>query len=42
MIGLPFSKIFTAGSVVALPLAVIAAVIIRRPLAARHYPPLKT
>jgi MFS transporter, FHS family, glucose/mannose:H+ symporter len=42
MIGLPFSKIFAAGSVVALPLAVIAAVIIRRPLAARQYPPLKT
>jgi MFS family permease len=42
MIGLPFSMIFAAGSVVALPLAVIAAVIIRRPLGARQYPPLKT
>jgi MFS transporter, FHS family, glucose/mannose:H+ symporter len=42
MIGLPFSVIFAAGSVVALPLAVIAALIIRRPLGARHYPPVKT
>ena len=42
LIGLPFSMIFAAGSVVALPLAVIAAVIIRRPLGARRYPPLKT
>jgi MFS transporter, FHS family, glucose/mannose:H+ symporter len=32
LIGLPFSMIFAAGSVVALPLAVIAALIIRRPL----------
>jgi len=38
MIGLPFSKIFAAGSVVALPLAVIAVVIIRRPIGARQYP----
>jgi MFS transporter, FHS family, glucose/mannose:H+ symporter len=42
MIGLPFSMIFAAGSVVALPLAVIAAGIIRRPLGTRQYPPLKT
>lgn len=38
MIGLPFSMILAAGSVVALPLAVIAAGIIRRPLGARQYP----
>jgi len=38
-IRLPFSMIFAAGSVVALPLAVIAAMIIRRPLGARQYPP---
>ena len=42
LIGLPFSMIFAAGSVVALPLAVIAAVIIRWPLAARQLPPQKT
>jgi MFS transporter, FHS family, glucose/mannose:H+ symporter len=39
IIGLPFSTIFAAGSVVALPLAVIAAVIIRPPLGTRRYPP---
>jgi len=42
MIGLPFSMIFAAGSVVARPLAVIAALIIRRQLGARECPPLKT
>ena len=42
MIGLPFSMIFAAGSVVALPLAVIAALIIRQPLGASRYPSVKT
>src|SRR5215472_79806 len=42
LVGLSFSMIFAAGSVVALPLAVIAAMIVRRPLAAREYPPGKT
>jgi MFS transporter, FHS family, glucose/mannose:H+ symporter len=32
LIGLPFSTIFAAGSIVALPLAVIASFVIRRPL----------
>jgi MFS transporter, FHS family, glucose/mannose:H+ symporter len=34
LIGLPFSTIFAAGSIVALPLTVIAAFVTRRPLAA--------
>jgi MFS transporter, FHS family, glucose/mannose:H+ symporter len=42
LIGLPFSTIFAAGSIVALPLAVIAALIIRQPLVARQPPPVKT
>lgn len=42
VIGLPFSLIFAAGSVLALPLAVVAALIVRRPLGAREYPPVKT
>jgi hypothetical protein len=42
LIGLSFSMIFAVGSVVALPLAVIAAMIVRRPLAAREHPPGKT
>jgi MFS transporter, FHS family, glucose/mannose:H+ symporter len=42
VIGLPFAMIFAAGSVVSLPLAVIAALIVRRPLGARQYPPVKT
>ena len=42
LIGLPFSTIFTAGSIVALPLAVIAALIMRQPLVARQTPPLNT
>ena len=42
LIGLPFSMIFAAGSVVALPLAVTAALIIHRPLGHRQYPPVKT
>src|SRR5215467_109121 len=42
LVGLSFSMIFAAGSVVALPLAVIAAMIVRRPLAAREYPAGKT
>jgi FHS family glucose/mannose:H+ symporter-like MFS transporter len=42
LIGLPFSTIFAAGSIVALPLAVIA--LVRHPsaAAARQYPPVKT
>jgi len=42
LIGLPFSTIFAAGSIVALPLAVVAWFVIRPPLAARPYPPVKT
>ncbi len=42
LIGLPFSTIFAAGSIVALPLAVIAALIMRQPLVARQPPPMKT
>lgn len=41
-VGMPFSTIFAAGSVIAVPLAVIAAFVIRRPLAARQYPDAKT
>jgi MFS transporter, FHS family, glucose/mannose:H+ symporter len=42
LIGLSFSVIFAAGGIVALPLAVIAALVVRRPPAARGYPPGKT
>jgi len=42
LIGLPFSTIFAASSIVALPLAVIAALIMRQPLVARQPPPMKT
>jgi MFS transporter, FHS family, glucose/mannose:H+ symporter len=42
LIGLPFSTIFAAGSIVALPLVIIAVLIIRRPLVARQPPPVKT
>src|SRR5439155_23178144 len=35
LIGLPFSTIFAAGSIVAVPLIVVASFVIRRPLAAR-------
>jgi len=42
LIGLPLSAIFAGGSIVALPLAVIAALIIRRPPGARQYPSAKT
>jgi fucose permease len=38
-IGLSFSTIFSAGSIVALPLIVVTWFVIRRPLAARQYPP---
>jgi MFS family permease len=38
-IGLSFSKIFSAGSIVAVPLAVVAWFVIRRPLAAGQCPP---
>ena len=41
LIGLQFSTIFAAGSIVALPLVVIASFVIRRPLATRHTPPAK-
>jgi MFS transporter, FHS family, glucose/mannose:H+ symporter len=41
MAGLPFSRIFAAGSIVALPLVVVAWFVIRRPLAARQAPPAK-
>jgi MFS transporter, FHS family, glucose/mannose:H+ symporter len=41
MIGLPFSTIFAAASIVGLPLVVIASLVIRRPLAARQSPPAK-
>ena len=37
-VGLSFSTIFSAGSIVALPLIVVAWFVIRRPLAARQYP----
>jgi MFS family permease len=42
LIGLPLSTIFAGGSIVALPLAIIAALIIRRPPEARQYPSVKT
>jgi len=42
LIGLPLSTIFAGGSIVALPLAIIAALIIRRPPGARQHPPVKT
>jgi MFS family permease len=42
LVGLPFSTIFAAGSIVAVPLAFIALLVIRRPLAARQYPSGKT
>ena len=38
-IGLSFSAIFSAGSIVALPLVVVAWFVIRQPLAAGKYPP---
>jgi MFS transporter, FHS family, glucose/mannose:H+ symporter len=38
-IGLSFSTIFSAGSIVALPLVVVAWFVSRRPLAAGQYPP---
>jgi FHS family glucose/mannose:H+ symporter-like MFS transporter len=41
MIGLPFSTIFAAASIVALPLVVIASFVIRGPLATRQSPPAK-
>jgi MFS transporter, FHS family, glucose/mannose:H+ symporter len=41
IMGLPFSTIFGAGSIVAVPLVVIASIVIRRPLAARQFPPAK-
>jgi fucose permease len=41
MVGLPFSTIFAAGSIVGLPLVVIASCVIRQPLAARQSPPAK-
>ena len=41
MAGLPYSRIFAAGSIVALPLVVVAWFVIRRPLAARQAPPAK-
>jgi hypothetical protein len=40
VIGLSFSTIFSAGSIVALPLIVVTWFVIRRPLA-RQYPPAK-
>jgi FHS family glucose/mannose:H+ symporter-like MFS transporter len=40
-IGLPFSTIFAIGSIVAVPLVVVAWFVIRRPLAARQYPSVK-
>src|SRR5262249_5481983 len=42
LIGLPLSTIFAGGSIVALPLAVIAGLIIRRPPGARQHPSVKT
>ena len=39
VIGLPYSTIFAAGSIVAMPLVVVAWFVIRRPLAARPHPP---
>jgi MFS transporter, FHS family, glucose/mannose:H+ symporter len=42
LLGLPFSTIFAAGSIVAAPLVVIASFIIRRPLAARRSAHAKT
>jgi fucose permease len=42
LIGLSFSVIFAAGGIVALPLVVIAALVVRRPPAAPAYPPGKT
>jgi hypothetical protein len=42
LIGLPLSTIFAGGSIVALPLAIIAALIIRRPPEAPQYPSVKT
>ena len=39
VIGLPYSTIFAAGSIVAMPLVVVAWFVIRRPLAARPQPP---
>ena len=42
LIGLSFSTIFAAGSIVAVPLVFIALLVIRRPLAARQYPSGKT
>ena len=42
VVGLPYSMIFAAGSIVAVPLVVVAWFVIRRPLAAREYPPTKT
>lgn len=41
LIGLQFSTIFAAGSIVAVPLVVIASFVIRRPLTAQRYPPAK-
>jgi hypothetical protein len=41
VIGLPYSTIFAAGSIVAAPLVVVAWFVIRRPLAARQHPPAK-
>ena len=38
-IGLSFSAIFSAGSIVALPLVVVAWFVIRQPFAAGQYPP---
>jgi MFS transporter, FHS family, glucose/mannose:H+ symporter len=38
VVGLPYSMIFAAGSIVAVPLVVVAWFVIRRPLAARQYP----
>jgi MFS transporter, FHS family, glucose/mannose:H+ symporter len=40
-IGLPYSMIFAAGSIVAVPLVVVAWLVSRRPLAARRYPSAK-
>ena len=40
-IGLPFSTIFAIGSIVAVPLVVVAWFVTRRPLAARQYPSVK-
>ena len=41
-VGLAFATIFAMGSIVALPLAIIAALIIRPPLVARQPPPVKS